>query len=228
MIISKLKSISRRTQRLFTQAPACALVLILGCFSTGANAMPIAIDLDASGDGLLTIDGVTNLQWLDVTATQGLSYDEVTAGFGDSAKIQYGFRYATRQEFEAFSINVGLPFINGGNYLQNKVPASVIVDLLGITQQTVHAQGDTFTSWGLIDNDNPLFNPINVSRAFFSYTDRFNTGSSGTGNGVFTSDANANTGSFLVRSTPTSVPGPLSIVLFVFGLICTLTFRARR
>ncbi|MGK0471544.1 MAG: hypothetical protein ACJAR0_002024 [Candidatus Azotimanducaceae bacterium] len=218
----------RFMQRFSRRAPVGLLLVILCHLSSVAHATPIAVDLDNNGDALLTVDGVTNLQWLDVTATQGLSYDQVEAGFGDSSKIQHGFRYATRQEFEMFSANVGLSFTNGGNFTQNKVPASVIVNLLGYTEEALHPQGSTFFSWGHIDNDNPVFDPFFVSRAFFSFTDRFNTGSSGTGNGLTKDNPNASTGSFLVRATPVSVSAPASFLLLAFGLFCTMLKTGNR
>lgn len=46
-----------------------------------------------SGDQLLTLDTDTNLQWLNLTATAGRSYNEVMAGFGGFT-TKHGFAYA--------------------------------------------------------------------------------------------------------------------------------------
>lgn len=46
-----------------------------------------------SGDQLLTYDTDTNLQWLNLTATAGRSYQEVMGGFG-SFTTTHGFQYA--------------------------------------------------------------------------------------------------------------------------------------
>ena len=46
-----------------------------------------------SGDQLLTLDTDTNLQWLNLTATAGRSYNEVMGGFGGFTTT-HGFEYA--------------------------------------------------------------------------------------------------------------------------------------
>lgn len=48
--------------------------------SQPAQASLLSVDLFATGDGLLTLDTSTQFEWLDLTATEGLSYDEVVAG----------------------------------------------------------------------------------------------------------------------------------------------------
>ena len=55
-------------------------------------------DLLNPGDQLLTIDDDTELEWLDLTATAGLSFEEVMAGAGGFTDL--GFRYATLSEVE--------------------------------------------------------------------------------------------------------------------------------
>lgn len=46
-----------------------------------------------SGDQLLTFDTDTNLQWLNLTATAGRSYNDVMSGFGGFT-TKHGFGYA--------------------------------------------------------------------------------------------------------------------------------------
>lgn len=46
-----------------------------------------------SGDQLLTLDTDTNLQWLNLTATGGRSYNEIMGGFGGFTTT-HGFQYA--------------------------------------------------------------------------------------------------------------------------------------
>ncbi|WHZ24956.1 MAG: hypothetical protein OJF47_004068 [Nitrospira sp.] len=49
--------------------------------------------IPGSGDQLLTYDTDTNLQWLNLTATAGRSYNEVMGGFGGFTTT-HGFHYA--------------------------------------------------------------------------------------------------------------------------------------
>ena len=68
------------------------LALIAAFSAVGtAHASLIEVDLFSSGDSLLTVDKITGLAWLDLTATVGLSYDEIMAGTGGWTTDQ-GFR----------------------------------------------------------------------------------------------------------------------------------------
>lgn len=58
-----------------------------------ANAALVKKDLFAAGDGLVTLDTATQLEWLDLTATQGLSVDAVLGGAG--GWVNEGFQYAS-------------------------------------------------------------------------------------------------------------------------------------
>lgn len=58
-----------------------------------ANAALVKKDLFAAGDGLVTLDTATDLEWLDLTATQGLSVDAVLGGAG--GWVNDGFQYAS-------------------------------------------------------------------------------------------------------------------------------------
>jgi len=58
-----------------------------------ANAALVKKDLFAAGDGLVTLDTATNLEWLDLTATRDLSVDAVLGGAG--GWVNAGFQYAS-------------------------------------------------------------------------------------------------------------------------------------
>lgn len=67
--------------------------------NTSATAPLFARDLYITSDGLLTYDEQTNLEWLDWTATLGISAVDILSGSG--GWIANGFRFATRQEIAA-------------------------------------------------------------------------------------------------------------------------------
>jgi len=69
--------------------------------SGGAGAQLVERDLLAPGDGLVTRDLGTSLDWLDVPLTQGLALAQVLAGEG--GYVADGWRLATRPEFCAFT-----------------------------------------------------------------------------------------------------------------------------
>lgn len=81
----------------YHKLPAAVLAGLLSFMATGfSNAALSVEDLLASADGLITHDSDTGLDWLDVSATQGLSYENVVDGEGGWAAL--GFRHATATE----------------------------------------------------------------------------------------------------------------------------------
>ncbi|MBA3752587.1 MAG: hypothetical protein H0X01_00200 [Nitrospira sp.] len=60
-----------------------------------------------SGDQLLTLDTDSNLQWLNLTATAGRSYNEVMGGFGGFTTT-HGFQYADGGQIGALCSHAGI------------------------------------------------------------------------------------------------------------------------
>ena len=83
---------------------ATALVL-----STSVDAAIISTDWQISGDNLITTDTESGLNWLDLTETNGLTYDYVSSQLSVGGQFE-GFRYATPDEvvalYYSFSINL--------------------------------------------------------------------------------------------------------------------------
>ena len=61
--------------------------------STVAQAALVKQDLLTAGDGLVTLDTTTHLEWLQLTATQDLSVDAVLGGAGGWTSL--GFQYGS-------------------------------------------------------------------------------------------------------------------------------------
>jgi hypothetical protein len=104
--------------------------LLLSASQTNAATL-ISADLNSAGDGLVTIDKSTSLEWLDLTATVGETRSQVLA----SAYITQGFRYATQDEVNQLWLDAGATgaFV-GNNLLQSNVaPAAQLLDLMGCT-----------------------------------------------------------------------------------------------
>lgn len=99
-------------------SPVMGIVVLLMAVVAGpqpSHALLIEKDLNAIGDNLITLDTATNLEWLDVTATLGQSFDQaVLSGFVTSQ----GFRHATNNEVAALYTSVGITVhdgsLNGG------------------------------------------------------------------------------------------------------------------
>jgi len=84
-----------------TVISATAMSLLL---SPHAKASSILVDY-----GSVTYDPATQLQWLDITKTTGLTYDNVLNNKFGSVFVQDGWRYATQDEVEQMYRDGGLP-----------------------------------------------------------------------------------------------------------------------
>ena len=71
-----------------------AISLCVAVVSFNAGAALISVDLYTEGDGLITRDTVTGLEWLDGIETAGMSYNNALT----SGLVDLGFRYADNNE----------------------------------------------------------------------------------------------------------------------------------
>jgi hypothetical protein len=102
--------------------------------SSPCLALTSAVDLNAPGDGLLTRDSDGMLDWLDITQTLNLSYNQTVAELGPGGLFE-GFRYASLVEFEDFLISAGLDTAPDAVQSTNYSPALALIDLVGSTVQ---------------------------------------------------------------------------------------------
>jgi hypothetical protein len=90
----------------------------LALFSLFADAAIVSMDLRAPGDGLISLDTVSHLEWLDVKETRTYSYNEIRVQFGVGGDFE-GWRHATLQEVTAlnaqFGFNVPEDFARAGD-----------------------------------------------------------------------------------------------------------------
>lgn len=105
-----------------------------------AGAALIEVDLFTAGDGLLTRDTATGLEWLDLTATTGRSYQQVLADVGGWRSL--GFRHATGTEvcafFAAHAFAPGPSCPNGSSMLPGN-QVSTLHTLLGVTNPSIYS-----------------------------------------------------------------------------------------
>ena len=86
------------------------------------------------GPGSVTLDDVTQLEWLDVSASTNISYNTIVTQFGSGGAFQ-GWRHATLAEANALATRAGIT-INIGSTVANYGPASVVLGLIGTTAGT--------------------------------------------------------------------------------------------
>ncbi len=124
---------------------AAIISLCLSCLPANANL--IQASNPSFGLNSVTTDTSTGLSWLDLTASAGLSYQQVIAGT-QSGGIFNGFRFATAQEVLGLYTSAGIP--GTGDYPAADPSIQSLISLVGATSsQDGHPQtiGITGTSY---------------------------------------------------------------------------------
>lgn len=199
----------------------CFLVLFAGLFSfSSAHAILIEADFNSDGDGLITRDTETGLEWLDLNQTVNYSYNAMLAELGTGGKFD-GFRYATVSDIDTLQQSAGLAsglFYSSSAFFYRSEMAA-LMDLVGITDVTSpykYSYGLTsnpFTGTTLNDRIVRYFamSPIIVSTRQAVVSDDF---------------SNNWLGSWLIRDT-VQISAPNVLVLTMLGFIALLTSRKR-
>ena len=122
-------------------------ILVLAGLSLSLTANAVIIDL-----GNITRDTDTGLDWLDVTETRGLSYNQVTAQFGAGGDYE-GFRYATAAELDQLLLNFGYVPITttcpqGESVCDRDIPGDS-----PLIENIITTLGDTFDDFADAVND---------------------------------------------------------------------------
>jgi len=211
----------------------CTLVsLLLLPFTARANLL--SLDLNAFGDGLITFDTTTDLQWLDLSQTAGWATNNLVSEFGVGGAYE-GWRYATVFEWQHLIQEGGLqpgvtahnPSDPGLTYTAADLQAMLyLLGAPGYSGETINfvSQGSVGTTW------NDYFGPGGPAYATWNLSPdlTFN------GNGDFYVGSYDETwdpavanpyGHYLVR---TSVPEPASLTLFGLGLAGLGILRRRK
>jgi len=134
-----------KSTKSFISAIAVAAII---AFSNAAHATLIEQDLNAAGDKLITLDTVTGFEWLDVTATLNLSYNQAElTGFVTAQ----GFRHANITEVVALYTNAGVTNFSSSYAASNFSGVQELLAKLGCTSCGSHQP----YQWGLADLSSP-------------------------------------------------------------------------
>jgi hypothetical protein len=127
-------------------------VLLLGAQAHAQAALIQRDWVQGSGDGLLTYDTASGLEWLDVTVSRNLSSDDVFREVNTGGRF-YGFTFADSSEVGRLFSDAGYqippsPSANQFSLPENIAAAKLLQSLLGTTY--VSYNGDVPTSYDLI------------------------------------------------------------------------------
>ncbi len=188
-----------------------ALLLAL-VFQSIANASLIEIDLYSYGDKLITRDTDTGLDWLDLTSTLNISYDDMQTKISSGGEFE-DFRYATTADIDRLQQSAGLPaelfFTSSSIYRQR------VTDLIYKIGETKPSTDGIFT-YGLT-GDPFLPTTYIQDRIFRGFTITLGTSAI---QGIIDDDsASISTGSWLIRNSPSPVPLPNALLLFISGFM---------
>ena len=207
-----------------------------------SHATVFATDWHAAGDGLITRDTVNGLDWLDLTVTQGLSYDQALA-LTRPGRAFAGFKIARLDElFGLYGQAVGqvTPASNGNTPVSDFTPDETaaqrqFVDLLGATFTYDYPEfGVRRDAIGVLSKAAGTDDPTHVAGGLFFY---FANGSASSyswfnNDSTLRSNADANVGVYLVRAIDgggAAVPEAASWAMLLTGFgIVGAGVRARR
>lgn len=209
-----------------------ALIKWFGLFSFLLFSMPqvssaalIKIDdpsLPASGDGFnITRDTSTGVEWLDVDASAGRTYDDLTGVDGTNEFIAggdfAGFRYATFSDYSSLLMSGGI----GGISFFTIASYPYVRALIDYTGCSGNCANYGYSLGTILDNSQAVTEVIIEALVSQGYNfGRGNYGVSLTPDTLNTTGYPVVRGNWLVRSSVVPLPG--AIWLFGFGLFALL------
>jgi len=94
-------------------------------------ALPGAARTSAVRCSAITFDSATNLEWLDLTATLGLSYNQALT---TTYVTSQGFAHASVGDVQTLFVNAGFVSTNNASNHLNDPAAALLLSLMGCTQ----------------------------------------------------------------------------------------------
>ena len=180
--------------------------------AASADAALIERDLFTPGDHYLTWDTTTGLEWLDLTLTIGISYNDIAAGYGGYTTT-HGFTFAAQADTTTLFANAGLSPVSGTSSDAAKVAAgTALIALVGCTANCA----TTPASRGFADLNN--FSATVATAPALSINLGVSVAWDADGAGILgKTQAIAGDGSWLVRTAV--VPVPTALWLLGSGLL---------
>jgi len=169
------------------------------------SAMASVVNAALIDNGITTLDDVTGLEWLDITETTGLSYNQVLSS---TYVVNGGYRFATEAEIMGLYASAGgTGTQSAARTVENKAPSILLLGLMGCTSALIGVPCDgvpqdwTPAMWGASAQFIGLIDDVEATKGILStrwvtHTDPNNS-------------MRADVGAFLVRNgaPPSPTPG---------------------
>lgn len=181
--------------------------------------------------GAVTSDTATGLEWLDVTQSQGLSYDSVSSQFGIGDAFE-SFRYATRAEVDQLFRNAGFGATDGIFRTADFTVAQDFMNLVGVTSASARGDAVLGITGDLIgSNSRQVFTVAFEVPPFQNPSAGYAIGLDSAGSSLVLSNQDASfRGSWLVRQTAANIPEPTTLAIWsvLGGIGLAVGHRRRR
>ncbi len=193
---------------------------ILACFTfltLPAHAGIIKLDWQNNGDQQILRDTDTNVDWLHLSQTKGLSYSEVLNKLEVGGDF-YGFKVAKLDDIVKFFSSYGLqldnPSINSGHFLSgiDIVTLQTIVNDTGISFYSYYDHIFSFPNLGTLVKSTGLSSDFN-GQGYVSF-----------GSGWMIEESSFNVSTWLIKDAK-KVPEPNSVWLLSIALIGFARFK---
>ena len=174
--------------------------------------------------GITTLDTATGLQWLDLTATAGQSYNSVAAGFGGFTTTQ-GFQFATESQVATLFTNAG--FSTSSDTILREIdgpPTLLLLELMGCISNCTEQPLRSPSAQGLADFD--TFNPVSAITPFYRLLifEGVTSGNAFVGTSTTKGSFAGAVGSYLIRP----IPEPSTLLLLGSGLAGLAGWRRKQ
>jgi len=197
-----------------------AVCACLAVFSFSANAALLSVDLNTSGDGLITRDDSTGLDWLDLTETNNTSRNYVLTQLGSGGLFD-GWRYATSAEVVAlWADNFGIDLSIGASPSMSSVDPGVQT-AAGFLGNIINETYPSFYDYGTSGVTSTVSTTNSPNYEFLGAYHQIGAPNTGyltrTNSSLATSSSQGDAGHYLVQTSP--VPVPAAFWLFGSGLL---------
>jgi hypothetical protein len=206
--------------------PFFLLILIFTLRFTSANAALV-------DNGLYTTDTITGIDWLDLTETNGKSFDEVSNQLNNGEKLE-GWKFATRSDIDIFWTDAGGvgPFSGLANGKSNWV--GQIQRLWGKTYPFVYLVNG-YAVQGSIAMTSDKSGTCSTCNLTVYILDNIDLSDSNYGdyaeaiqlNEAYRSQGQVPIGMALIRNNSAPIPEPATLSMYALGLVAVLSLVKR-